>query len=163
VLVDAHPAVHLTPHLHAGPESLESQASGETQPKVAPPAFWGQVATKGDVMAIIKGSIEADVPLEFADLEWSKFVLESLYRNYSRGFADVEPLIDEQDMDAGEVKFETEGDRLVRVTVELDYVPRTTVTAAEEIAHAEGTLRRDLEKYRVFLLQRCERESCRPS
>ena len=114
-------------------------------------------------MAIISGSIEADVPLKFADLEWSKFVLESLYRSYSRGFADVEPLIDEQDMDAGEVKFETEGDRLVRVTVELDYVPRTTDTAAVEITRAEGTLRRDLEKYRLFLLERCERESCRPS
>jgi len=114
-------------------------------------------------MTIIKGSIEADVPLEFADLEWSRFVLESFYRNYSRGFADVAPLIDEQDMDAGEVKFETEGDRLVRVTVELDYVPRTTVTAAEETARAEEALRRDLEKYRVFLLERCARESCRPS
>ena len=52
-------------------------------------------------MAIIRGSIEADVPLEFADLQWSKFALE--------------------------------------------------------------TLRRDLEKYRRFLLERCERESCRPS
>jgi len=123
----------------------------------------GQVETKGDVMAIIKGSIEADVPLEFADLEWSKFVIESLYRNYSRGFADVEPLIDEQDMDAGEVKFETEGDRLVKVTVELDYVPRTTATAAEETARAEAALQRDLEKYREFLLKRCEQESCRPS
>ena len=113
-------------------------------------------------MAIIKGSIEADVPLEFADLEWSKFVIESFYRNYSRGLADVEPLLDEQDMDAGEVKFETAGDRLVRVTVEVDYVPHSTVTAAEEIARAEGALQRDLERYRVFLLQRCEKESCRP-
>ena len=85
------------------------------------------------------------MPLEFADLEWSKFVLESLCCSYSRGFADVEPLIDEEDMDAGTVKFETQGNRLVRVTVELDYVPRTTDTAAEEIARAEGTLRRDLE------------------
>jgi hypothetical protein len=114
-------------------------------------------------MAIIKGSIEADVPLEFADLEWSKFVLESICCSYTRGFADVAPLIDEQDMDTAEVKFETEGDRLVRVTVALDYVPRTTDTAAEEIARAEGTLRGDLEKYRLFLLERCERESCRPS
>ena len=114
-------------------------------------------------MAIIRGSIEADVPLEFADLEWSRFVFESLFRSYTRGFADVEPLIDEQDMGAGDVKFETEGDRLVRVTVELDYVPRTIGTADEEIARAEATLRRDLEKYRLFLLDRCERESCRPS
>jgi hypothetical protein len=114
-------------------------------------------------MTVIRGSIEADVPLAFADLEWSRFVLESLSSDYSRGFADVEPLIDEQDMDAGEVKFETERDRLVEVSVELDYRPHSVGTAAEEIAHAETTLRRDLEKYRLFLLERCERESCRPS
>jgi hypothetical protein len=114
-------------------------------------------------MAIIKGSIEADVPLEFADLEWGEFVFESLYGSYSRGFADVEPLIDEQDMDAGGVTFETEGDRLVRVTVELEYTPRTTDTADVEIARAEATLNRDLEKYRLFLLERCKRENCRPS
>ena len=114
-------------------------------------------------MALIKASVEADVPLEFADLEWGKFVFESLYRSYTRGFADVEPLIDEQDMDAGDVKFETEGDKLVRVTVELNYVPRTTGTADEEIVRAQATLRRDLEKYCQFLLERCERENCRPS
>ena len=123
----------------------------------------GGFEIKGDIMAIIKGSIEADVPLEFADLEWGQFVLESLCCNYSRGFADVEPLIDEADMDAAEVTFETEGERLVRVTVELDYVPRSTDAAAEEIAHAEGTLRRDLEKYRQFLLERYARKSARPS
>ncbi len=114
-------------------------------------------------MAIIKGSIEADVPLEFADLEWSQFVLESLCCNYSRGFADVEPLIDEADMDAAEVKFETEGDRLVKVTVELDYAPRSRSAAVAEIAHAEATLRRDLEKYRQFLLERWARETAQPS
>lgn len=85
-------------------------------------------------MAIIKGSIEADVPLAFADLEWSRFVLEFLCCGYSRGFADVVPLIDEQDMDACDVRFETERDRLVRVTVQLDYEPRSTDTAAEETA-----------------------------
>jgi hypothetical protein len=113
-------------------------------------------------MTIIKASVEADVPLEFADLEWGEFVFESLYGSYTRGFADVEPLLDEQDMDAGKVQFETEGDRLVRVTVALDYVPRDEGAAAAEIAHAQGTLERDLEKYRLFLLERCRREGCRP-
>jgi hypothetical protein len=112
-------------------------------------------------MATIKGSVEADVPLEFADLEWTEFVFESLYGSYARGFADVEPLIDEQDMNAGGVTFEKQGDRLVRVTVELEYTPRTTGTADEEIRRAQATLDRDLEKYRLFLLDRCEQESCR--
>ena len=112
-------------------------------------------------MTTIKESIEVDAPLEFADLEWSKFLLESVCCNYTRGFADVEPLIDEAEMDAG-IKFETEGDRLVKVSVELDYVPRTP-NGASEVARAQETLRRDLEKYRRFLVERCEREGCRPS
>jgi len=113
-------------------------------------------------MAIIRASIEADVPLEFADLEWGEFVFESLFRSYTRGFADVEPLIDEQEMNAGKVDFQTSGDRLVKVTVELDYTPRTKGTADEEIARAQATLERDLEKYRLFLVDHCARKQCRP-
>jgi hypothetical protein len=49
------------------------------------------------------------------------------------------------------------------VAVEIDYTPRSEDTAAEEIAHAQATLERDLEKYRLFVLDRCERMQCRPS
>ena len=80
-------------------------------------------------MAIIQASVEVDVPLEFADLEWSEFVLDSLLSGYTRGLTDVEPLIDEDDISAGKVSFATEGERLVRVSVELDYSPRTHATA----------------------------------
>jgi hypothetical protein len=114
-------------------------------------------------MTTIRASVEADVPLAFADLEWAEFVFESLYGNYARGFADVEPLIDEQDMDAGKVEFTTEGDRLVRITVALDYVPRTIDTADVETSRAQATLERDLEKYRLFLVDQCTRQQCRPA
>ena len=114
-------------------------------------------------MAAITGSIEVDVPLEFADLEWSEFMLVSLLSGYTRGLTDVEPLIDEEDMKAGKVDFTTEGDRLVKVTVEIDYTPRSKDAADEEIARAQATLERDLEKYRRFVLGRCERMQCRPS
>jgi len=112
-------------------------------------------------MATIKTSVTVDVPLEFADLEWSEFMLQSLLSGYTRGLTDVEPLIDQDDMEAGKVDFTTEGDRLVRVAVALDYAPRTKETADEEVARAQATLERDLEKYRRFVLDRCEKMQCR--
>ena len=113
-------------------------------------------------MATIQASIVVDVPLEFADLEWSEFVLESMLSGYTRGLTDVEPLIDEDDITAGKVDFATEGERLVRVSVVLDYAPRTHATAEQEIARAQATLERDLEKYRLFVTDRCARAECRP-
>jgi len=112
-------------------------------------------------MTILRGSIEANVPLQFADREWSEFVFESLYGNYAKGFADSASLIDETDIDAGGVTFETEGDHLVRISVAVEYTPHSTVDAEKEIALAQANLERDLEKYRTFLLKRCEQESCR--
>lgn len=113
-------------------------------------------------MAVIQASVDVDAPLEFADLEWSEFVLDSLLSGYTRGLTDVEPLIDEDDMRAGKVDFKTEGDRLVKVAVRLEYTPRTTATADEEIRRAQATLERDLEKYRLFVTDRCDRLQCRP-
>ena len=57
-------------------------------------------------MAAIRAAIEVDVPLEFADLEWSEFMLTSLLSGYTRGLTDVEPLIDQEDMQAGKVEFD---------------------------------------------------------
>jgi hypothetical protein len=112
-------------------------------------------------MAEIKASVDVDVPLEFADLEWSEFLLDSLLSGYTRGLTDVEPLIDEEDIKAGKVELTTKDDRLVQVAVELDYQPRTTVTADQEIARAQATLDRDLQRYRHFVLDRCEKLQCR--
>ena len=49
----------------------------------------------------------------------------------------------------------------MKVAVELDYQPRTTATADEEVARAQATLERDLEKYRRFVLDRCDKMQCR--
>ncbi len=114
-------------------------------------------------MAVLKGSVEADVPIAFADKEWTEFVFRSLYGNYAKGFEDVAASVNETDADSGTVTFETEGDRLVRVSIEVEYTPRASGdAAAAEVAHAQTRLEHDLEKYRVFLLRRCEQESCRP-
>lgn len=114
-------------------------------------------------MAILSGSIEADVPIVFADREWTEFVFRNLYGNYAKGFADVATSINETDADSGTVRFETEGDRLVKVSVELEYTPRAGGSSDEEVRRAQARLNSDLEKYRTFLLRRCEQESCRPS
>lgn len=112
-------------------------------------------------MATLTGSIEADVPIAFADREWTEFVFRNLYGNYAKGFDDVAASTNETDADSGTVKFETEGDRLVKVSVELEYTPRAGDDPGEEVARAQARLNRDLEKYRTFLLRRCEQESCR--
>jgi hypothetical protein len=52
---------------------------------------------------------------------------------------------------------------LVKVSVAVEYTPRARGdAAAAEVAQAQARLEHDLEKYRVFLLRRCEQESCRP-
>ena len=112
-------------------------------------------------MPTIHASVDVDAPLEFAELEWSEFLLESLLKGYARGLIDAEPLLDEDDMEAGDVQFTTEGDRLVKVDVRLDYTPRSAAGAATEIARAQATLEHDLERYRRFVADRCERLGCR--
>jgi hypothetical protein len=112
-------------------------------------------------MAVLSGAIEADVPIQFADKEWTEFMFRSLYGSYAKGFEDVAASLSETDADSGDVTFETEGDHLVRVSVKLEYTPRRGADAAAEIAAAQARLDRDLEKYRTFLLRRCEQESCR--
>jgi hypothetical protein len=114
-------------------------------------------------MATLRAAIDVDVPLEFADLEWSEFVFKSLFSGYTRGLTDVEPLIDEDDLGAGRIDFTTAGDRLVKVSVELDYAPHGADAGGEEVARAQATLERDLEKYRLFVLDRCEKMQCRTS
>jgi len=111
-------------------------------------------------MAVLKGSVEADVPVAFADQEWTEFVFRSLYGSYERGFEDVATSLAEMDADSGTVAFETEGERLVKVAVEVEYTPRGGDPSAD-IARAQARLERDLDKYRTFVLRRCDQESCR--
>ncbi len=98
-------------------------------------------------MAVISGSVEVDVPIAFADREWTEFV----FRNQDY----------ETEADSGTVKLETEGERLVRVSVELEYKPSAGTDPSQEVAQAQARLDRDLERYRKFLLKRCEQEDCR--
>lgn len=114
-------------------------------------------------MAVLTGSIEADVPISFADREWTEYVWRSLYGSFARGSADVSGSLVDLDADSGSVKFETEEDRVVRVSVELEYTPHAGGDPEADVARAQARLDRDLQKFRTFLLQRCEQEACRTS
>jgi hypothetical protein len=111
-------------------------------------------------MAVLTGSVEADVPIRFADKEWSEFIWRSLYGSWVKGF-DPASTITETDAEAGTVQFATEGDRLVKVTVNLDFTPPSGADPDQEVRRAQARLQRDLEKYRAFLLRRCDEQSCR--
>ena len=110
-------------------------------------------------MALLKGSVEADVPIRFADEVWGEFIRRSMYGSYATGFADVAASLSEIDADDGIVTFETVGDGLVRVTVEIEYAAHAGGSAAADIARAQMHLEQVLERYRVFLHRRCHRES----
>jgi hypothetical protein len=45
--------------------------------------------SQGDDRALLKASVEADVPIQFAAEVWSEFIRRSLYGSYAKGFADV--------------------------------------------------------------------------
>jgi hypothetical protein len=115
------------------------------------------------MMAVLSGSIEANVPIKYADKEWSEFVWRSLYGSLAKGLADDLSSITDTDADSGTVKFETEGDKLIKVSVELEYTPHGHGEPDDEVAQAQARLNGDLEKYRKFLLWRCEQDNCRAS
>ena len=114
-------------------------------------------------MSQIKASIEADVPIRFADREWSEFVWRTFVGNLAMPTDQfAQPAGgDESQAERGVVHFETKGERLTRVVVELDYVPHRAEDAEAEEAQVLSRLKRDLELYRSFLLRQCDETACR--
>ena len=110
-------------------------------------------------MVVLEASIETHVPIQFADEVWSEFIRRSMYGSYAKGFADVAASLYEIDADDGIVTFDTVGDGLVRVTVEIEYAAHAGGSAAADIARAQTHLEQVLERYCVFLHRRCHRES----
>ena len=111
-------------------------------------------------MSTLSGSIEADVPLDFADREWSEYIRRSLYSSFPKDMADTASSIADTDAESGIVRFQREPDGHSRVSVELDYSSRG---GEADVAGAQRRLDRDLDKYRDFVLRRCEQEHCRAS
>ena len=112
-------------------------------------------------MATLHGSVEADVPADFADRQWREFIGRSVYRRYPHGYDDVASSIAEIDADDGTVTFLREPSGSTRIAVELDYTPHDTAHPDADVSRTQERLQRDLEKYRSFVLRRCESERCR--
>jgi hypothetical protein len=112
-------------------------------------------------MPVLTGTIEADVPVSFADREWREFVGRSVYDRFPQGYEDLRSSLRDFDADEGRVAFADLGRNHTRVSIELEYTPHDPVDPGSDVARAQRELDRDLEKYRDFVLRRCDEELCR--
>ena len=114
-------------------------------------------------MSLMSESMDVDVPIRFADREWSEFAWRMFAGYYTMPIEEFARPVggDESEADSGVVRFETKDDRLTKITVELVYSPRNASAPAEEEARVRARLHRDLAQYRAFLLQRCDEGHCR--
>jgi hypothetical protein len=112
-------------------------------------------------MPVLTGSIEADVPVSFADREWREYVGRSVYDRFPPGYEDVRSSMADLDADDGKVVFADLGPNRSRVSVELDYTSHSDTDPESDIVRAQRELDRDLEKYRDFVVRRCDEQLCR--
>jgi len=107
-------------------------------------------------MPAITESIKAEVPIKYADKEWTKYLFSSLYRGYASSAGDPNQVSQKIDADSCTVTFVDESDETVNVAVTVEcQVPAETERVREQ-------LRRDLEQFREFLLRHCAQDGCRP-
>ena len=107
-------------------------------------------------MTTITESITADVPIEYADKEWTEYLFSSMYRANAVSSSDLSQESQKIDADSCVVKFVDESDQTVSVSVTV------SVRSQTETDRVRQQLKRDLERYREFLLGRCDQDSCRP-
>jgi hypothetical protein len=112
-------------------------------------------------MPLLTGTIEADVPVSFADREWREYVGRSVYDRFPEGYEDLRSSLSDLDADAGKVIFADLGPNRSRVSVELEYTPHAGTDPERDIARAQQELDGDLGKYRDFVSRRCDEELCR--
>ena len=114
-------------------------------------------------MSTLSESINVNVPAKFADREWSEFMFRRLVGHYMTSLGEITwgTTGDESDAESGIVRFFTEGDLLTKVTIELEYEPHSWSDFDAEEARVRERLRDDLQRYKTFLVRRCEEESCR--
>jgi hypothetical protein len=112
-------------------------------------------------MPLLTGSIEADVPVSFADREWREYVGRAVYDRFPDGYEDVRASFADFDADDGKVIFADLGRNRSRVSVELEYTPHSASDPESDVVRAQRELNGDLEKYRDFVLRRCDEQLCR--
>ena len=109
-------------------------------------------------MAVLTASIEADVPVSFADEEWREFVGRSVYDRFPEGYDDLRSSLADLDADDGRVIFADLGTNRSRVHVELEYSATGDRSALDR---AQRELDQDLGKFREFVSRRCDEVICR--
>lgn len=112
-------------------------------------------------MPVLTGSVEADVPVSFADREWREFIGRSVYDRFPEGYEDLRSSLADLDADGGLVTIADLGEGKARVSVQVEYTPHDPVDPGSDVARAQRELDRDLDKYRDFVLRRCDEELCR--
>jgi hypothetical protein len=109
-------------------------------------------------MATLTASIEADVPVSFADQEWREFIGRSVYDRFPEGYDDLRSSLADLDADDGEVYFADLGTNRSRVHVELRY---DSTADRGSLDRAQRELEGDLGKFREFVSRRCDEVICR--
>jgi hypothetical protein len=109
-------------------------------------------------MAVLTASIEADVPVSFADEEWREFVGRSVYDRFPEGYDDLRSSLADLDADGGQIFFADLGPNRSRVHVELEYDSTSDRSALDR---AQRELEGDLSKFREFVSRRCDEVICR--
>ena len=112
-------------------------------------------------MPLLTGSIEADVPVSFADREWREFIGRSVYDRFPAGYEGMRSSLGDLDADDGRVTFADLGDGRSRVSLEIDYTPRGRSDPESDVRRAQRELEGDLDKYRTFVMRRCDELLCR--
>ena len=107
-------------------------------------------------MATITESIETDVPIEYADKEWTEYMFSYLYRGYAQRGRDPNEMAQRIDADSCTVTFVDESDKTTRVSVSVE------CQVANDTERVRGDLRRDLQQYREFLRKHCKKDHCGP-
>jgi len=114
-------------------------------------------------MSTLSESVDVDMPVRFADREWSEFLFRQLVGHSMASLGEItwSTAGDESDARSGIVKFSTEGDQLTKVTVQLEYEPHSWTDSGAEEEVVRERLRDDLRRYKRFLTRRCEEDHCR--
>lgn len=105
-------------------------------------------------MSELTRSIVVDVPLEFADQEWSEFVFRSLMNWYRIGPDEFsyDSAGDESEAESGSVYLESVDDGHTKVSVDLSYIPHIEdEPESDEVAHVKRHLDAQLLQYKRFV------------
>ena len=105
-------------------------------------------------MPEVRKSVIVDVPVTFADKEWTEFVFSSLINWYrlSDDEYSYDSTGDESESEMGFVSIAAIDDDHTKVTVDLAYMPHNeAVPEREELKHARRHLEVQLEQYKRFV------------